>query len=174
LAWQTAYQTNYRIYKDPIDADFSPIDGITLINNYGKDWNNVKVLTQELRFTSPAGAESPLKWTAGAYFFRQDNPTRQTTHFGEDAAYIDPNAPKNTGLINSTKAKSSGAAAYAQATYTVLPKLDVIAGLRYDYEKRKQQILGEYQPDGEPAPIFAYRSTRRLLQILAPLHQRWG
>ncbi len=32
---QTAWQTNYRYYKQPIDGDFSPIDGVTIINNYG-------------------------------------------------------------------------------------------------------------------------------------------
>ena len=50
---QTAYQSNYRFYDVPIDADFSPADAVTLINNYGDDWNKVKVLTEELRFTSP-------------------------------------------------------------------------------------------------------------------------
>src|SRR5436853_1654985 len=47
---QTAYQTNYRYYNKPIDADFSPLDGLTLNNNFGKDWNNVKVFTQEFKF----------------------------------------------------------------------------------------------------------------------------
>ncbi|HUP13194.1 MAG TPA: TonB-dependent receptor plug domain-containing protein, partial [Niastella sp.] len=45
ISWQTGYQTNYRIYESPIDADFAPIDGISIINNYGKDWNKVRVLT---------------------------------------------------------------------------------------------------------------------------------
>ena len=41
---QTAYQSNHRYYNKPLDGDFSPIDGVTIINNYGDDWNNVKVL----------------------------------------------------------------------------------------------------------------------------------
>jgi iron complex outermembrane receptor protein len=156
LSWQTAYQSNYRIYQNPIDADFAPIDGITLINNYGRDWNNVKVLTQEIRATSPAGSTAPLKWTVGTYLFRQNNPTRQTLHFGEDAQYVGADQT-NFSLISSTKAKASGAALFGQVTYTLLDKLDVTGGLRYDYEKRKQQVVGEYQPDSEPAPIFAFR-----------------
>lgn len=155
--WQTAYQTNYRIYRDPIDADFSLIDGITLINNYGKDWNKVKVLTQELRFTSPAGSSSPLKWTAGTYLFHQDNPTKQATHFGADAGYIDSTIGTNFSLINIAKAKGSGAAVYAQATYSITDKLDLTGGLRYDYEKKKQAVLGQYQPDEAPEPIFDTR-----------------
>lgn len=158
MAWQTAYQTNYRIYRDPIDADFSPIDGVTLINNFGQDWNKVKVLTQEIRFTSPGGTTSPLKWTAGTYLFHQDNPTKQATHFGEDAALVDPGiTDKNFSLVNTTKAKSSGAAVFAQATYSVTDKLNITGGLRYDYEKKKQSVLGQYQPDGAPEPIFDTR-----------------
>ncbi|MEY3120961.1 MAG: hypothetical protein RL548_1318, partial [Bacteroidota bacterium] len=41
---QTAYQQNYRYYTNPIDGDFSPIDAISVINNYGSKWNNNKVL----------------------------------------------------------------------------------------------------------------------------------
>ena len=158
FSWQTAYQTNYRIYEDPIDADFSPIDGLTLINNYGRDWNKVKVLTQEIRFTSPAGATSPLKWTAGTYLFHQDNPTKQGLHFGEDAAYVGSPDDKNYTLINSAKAKGSGVALFAQATYALTGKLDLTGGLRYDYEKKKQAVLGQYQPDGAPEPLFDFRS----------------
>jgi iron complex outermembrane receptor protein len=50
---QTSYQSNYRYYATPIDGDFSPADAITIINNYGNKWNNIKVVTEELRFTSP-------------------------------------------------------------------------------------------------------------------------
>src|SRR5690606_8749162 len=42
---QTAYQNNYRYYKSPIDGDFSPIDGVSIVNDYGKDWNTVSVWT---------------------------------------------------------------------------------------------------------------------------------
>ena len=43
LSSQTSFQSNYRYYDSPIDGDFSPIDGITIVNNYGTKWNNVKV-----------------------------------------------------------------------------------------------------------------------------------
>ena len=55
---QTSYQSNYRYYATPIDGDFSPADAITIINNYGNKWNNIKVVTEELRFTSPASSAS--------------------------------------------------------------------------------------------------------------------
>lgn len=154
---QTAYQSNYRYYTNPIDADFSPIDGITLINNYGKDWNTVKVLTQEFRFANSAASLSPLQWTAGTYLFYQNNPVKQATHFGNDAAYL--GAPDTSfSLINTTKAKSAGAAVYAQATYRMAERLDVIAGMRYDYENKKQDVLGEYQKDPSQEPLFPFRT----------------
>lgn len=156
---QTAYQTNYRIYTDPIDADFSPIDGLSLVNNYGKDWNKVKVWTQEFRLTNPAASTSPLKWTAGVYFFHQDNPVKQATHFGTDAPLLDSSiTDTNFSLVNTSGSKSTGGAVYAQATYNATDKLDLIAGLRYDREKKKGSVLGEYQKDPDPTPIFAYRS----------------
>ncbi len=153
---QTAWQSNHRFYDKPLDGDFSPIDGVTIINNYGSDWNNVKVLTQEFKFSSPASATSPLKWTAGSYLFRQDNPVKQNTHFGSDAMLI--GAPDvNFGIINTTQAKSSGVAFFGQVNYQVNNKLELIAGLRYDYEKKNYNVLGEYQKDPDPNPIFDTR-----------------
>ena len=154
---QTAYQSNYRFYDQPMDADFSPIDGITLINNYGKDWNKVKVFTQEFKFSSPAATTSKLKWTAGAYTFYQDNPTKQAIHFGEDAAMVG-SPDKNFSLINSAKSVSMGLSLFAQGTYALTSKLNFTAGIRYDKEKKKQSILGQYQMDPDPTPIFDYRT----------------
>jgi iron complex outermembrane receptor protein len=153
---QTAYQSNHRYYNKPIDGDFSPIDGVTIINNYGDAWNKVKVWTQEVKFSSPASTTSQVKWTVGSYFFYQNNPAKQTVHFGNDAALV--GAPDtNFGLISSTKAKNSGIAFFGQATYSINDKLDVIAGMRYDYEKKKYDVLGEYQKDPNPNPLFETR-----------------
>ncbi len=84
---QTAYQFNHRYYNKPLDADFSPIDGITVINDYGDGWNKVKTLTHEFKFTSPAATTSRLKWTAGSYLFYQDNPAKQAIHLGNPKTY---------------------------------------------------------------------------------------
>lgn len=150
---QTSYQSNYRYYKDPIDGDFSPLDIVTIINDYGKDWNNVKVLTQEFKFSSPASISSPFKWTAGTYMFYQDNPVKQATRFGEDAGYYGiPDT--NFSTINTTEGKSSGIAFFGQATYSITDNFDLTAGLRYDYERKEQRVLGEYQHDPDPNPIF--------------------
>src|SRR5205085_888330 len=134
---QTSYQSNYRYYATPIDGDFSPADAITIINNYGKKWNNIKVVTEELRFSSPASSASRLKWTAGSYLFYQNVPNKQATHFGKDAALVG-SPDSNYAVINTSTAKSSGVAFYAQAEYAVTKKVNIIAGVRYDYQHSKQ------------------------------------
>ncbi|MEI9945989.1 MAG: TonB-dependent receptor [Chitinophagaceae bacterium] len=153
---QTAWQTNQRYYTRPLDGDFSPIDGVTIINNYGHKWNNVKALTQEFRFSSPASVSSSLKWTTGIYLFHQSVPNKQATHFGKDAAFV--GAPDiNFSTISTTKGNNSGAAFYGQISYSITKDLELTAGLRYDYEHKKQNVLGEYQKDPDPNPQFETR-----------------
>ena len=154
---QTAYQSNHRKYDKPLDGDFSPFDGVTIINDYPGNWNKVKAITQEFKFTSPSSSASKLKWTLGSYLFHQDNPTKQATHFGEDAMVVVGAPDINFSTINSTKAKSYGIAFFGQATFELAPGFTAIAGLRYDYEKKKYNVLGEYQKDPDPNPQFETR-----------------
>ena len=147
---QTAYQQNYRYYTQPIDGDFSPLDAITIINNYGGDWNKTKTWTQEFKFASPAGRNSPWSWTAGAYLFHNDAPVKQATHYGRDAAMLGV-PDSNFATINTTKSTNKGIAFYGQASYQLTPQLELTAGLRYDYEHQSENVLGQYQPDGAPA-----------------------
>lgn len=150
---QTAYQSNLRIYDAPLDGDFSPADAFSIINDYGGKWNKVKVFTQEFKITSPASVSSPLKWTAGAYFYHQNNPTKQGTRIGKDTAWLGvPDAEFST--INTSVGKNTGFALYGQGTYSITSKLDFIAGLRFDTEKKELSVLGEYQKDPNPDPIF--------------------
>lgn len=156
LTAQTAYQSNYRYYKQPIDADFSPIDAVSLINNYGRSWNHVNALTEEIRISSPAAIRR-LQWTAGTFLFLQSSPNKQATRFGNDATMIGL-TDSNFSTINSAKANGKGIALFAQGTYTLSSRFDITAGLRYDHEYKKQSILGEYQHDPNPDPVFAYRT----------------
>jgi iron complex outermembrane recepter protein len=137
----STYQSNYRYYRDPIDADFSGGPYVTIANNYGRDWNTVKVLTQEFKVASPAGTDSPIKWTAGVYGFSQQAPVKQAYLFGSE------------GMLTTTEADNRGAAAYGQATFT-FGKFDATVGARYDYEEREMNILGQYLMDGTPVMDF--------------------
>lgn len=147
----TTYQSNHRYYDTPIDGDFSPLDIITIGNNYGNKWNHVKVWTQEFKLTS-APSISPFRWTAGMYLFHQDSPNKQATLFGENGDLY--GAQPNSALVNTTEATSKGIAFYGQGTYSVLSNLDVTLGLRYDYEDKEQRVLGEYMIGDNPTPIF--------------------
>ncbi len=150
---QTAWQNNYRYYEPPIDGDFSPSDIVTVANNYGSDWNNVKVFTQEFKFNSSAKKSPLFNWTAGAYFFHQYNPNKQATQFGADAAMY--RATPNTAVINTTKGKNTGFALYGQADYMLTKKISLVAGLRYDYENKYLNVKGEYKT--ETGDIFVTR-----------------
>ena len=155
---QTAYQKNYRIYTNPIDGDFSPLDAISIINNYGKDWNNVKVLTQDLKFTSPASSVSKWKWTTGAFLFYQDAPTKQATRYGKNANLLGI-GDSLFSTINSTKATKTGFALYGQAGYALTAQLNITLGIRYDFEHQEQSVLGEYQHDPSPNTIVTRPDT---------------
>ena len=150
---QTAWQNNHRYYEPPIDGDFSPLDIVTVANNYGSEWNNVKVFTQEFKFNSSAKKSSLFNWTAGVYFFHQYNPNKQATQFGADAAIY--GATPNTAVINTTKGKNTGFALYGQADYMLTKKLSVVAGVRYDYENKYLNVEGEYKT--ETGDIFVTR-----------------
>lgn len=149
---QTAYQSNYRYYKNPVDGDFSFYDIVTIVNNYGKQWNYVKTWTQEFKFASPAGDDNRLQWTAGAFLFADHRPNQVATHYGADAGFYGiPDT--NFSTINTTRGKAAGIAFYGQGTFALTDKLDVTAGLRYDYEQKKYAVLGMYQKDGEDPMI---------------------
>jgi iron complex outermembrane receptor protein len=149
---QTSWQHNYRYYNPSVDGDFSPADAVTVINNYGHAWNNVQVFTQEIRLGSADNRTSPFSWTAGAYFFHQYEPNKQATHFGADAALV--GSPETDfSSIDVTKAKNTGIAGYGQVNYALTKQLELIAGLRYDYEHRYLNVEGLYQPDGQSAIV---------------------
>ncbi|MET0637483.1 MAG: TonB-dependent receptor [Chitinophagaceae bacterium] len=168
LTSQTAYQSNYRYYRSPIDGDFSPIDGITIINNYGRDFNRVRAFTQELRLTS--NRLTSLRWTAGLYLFTQRSPNKQATHFGEDAVLV--GSPDiNYAIIATNATRNRGAALFGQADKKLGRKWMVTGGLRIDRQFTSSRILGQYLPDGAPEPVFdtqADTSASRNYTALSP------
>ncbi len=104
----------------------------------------MKAFTQEFRLTSPASLSSPWKWTTGVYMFYQDIPNKQATHFGEDADQLG-STDKNFSIITTSTGKSTGVAFFGQLSYEINNRLQLTAGIRYDYEHKKQEVLGQYQ-----------------------------
>ena len=165
---QTAYQNNYRYYTNPIDGDFSPYDIISVKNNFGKDWNNIKVLTQEFKFTSSNTSNSKLKWTTGAYLFYQDAPVKQATQFGEFASMMVGDSLFE--LTNITKTIKKGIAFYGQLSYALQNNLTINLGLRNDYEQITQSVLGLYQhaPDNTEYTTTPDASAKINFSALSP------
>ena len=138
---QTAYQNNYRYYKTPIDGDFSPIDGVSIVNNYGRAWNTVSVWTQEFRLAS-ANTGQKLNWQLGFFGFNSEAPTKQGIYFGDDAALV--GSPiSNFTTINTNVSIGYGFAFFGQASYSLTDRLKLTGGLRSDYEKKKLTVSQE-------------------------------
>ena len=167
LSFQTAYQSNYRYYKQPVDGDFSPLDMVSIVNNYGNDWNKVQVFTQEIKFSSPANHLSKLKWLAGLYSFYQKNPVKQGTYFGANADLY--GAEPNTTAVNINNGNGLGWAAFGQLSYAITDRLEATAGLRYDYEHKKVNASGEYLiPGYEPIVTQADTTRKANFNALSP------
>ena len=144
LIIQSSRQRNYRYYTNSLDADFSPADIVGIYNNYGKDFNNVNVLTNEVRLSSSKQQDSKLSWTVGAYQFIQDNPTKQATAFGKDAGLF--GVPDTDFAIISTNiGMNTGLAGFANASLKLNDKFQINAGLRLDNEKRKLTVGSVYE-----------------------------
>ncbi len=86
--------------------------------------------SQELRFASLDDGTN-FKWLTGLYGFNTKKDHRLTMSFAPNVML--------PGMALDRKTKSDlttwGVAVFGQGTYTLFDKLDVTAGLRYDYEK---------------------------------------
>src|SRR5699024_7775704 len=168
ISSQTAYQSNYRYYEEPIDGDFSAKDIVSIVNNYGKPWNKVKTWTQELRISSLEESSQRVSWMAGAFGFLTDDPVKQGSYFGEDAEIY--GAEPNTTILTINEGKQRGDAVFGQANIALHNKLDLTVGLRYDWEKSKitgksKMLKGE---NGESAVINPDTTGEGSYRALSP------
>jgi iron complex outermembrane receptor protein len=103
--------------------------------------------SQELRVTSPTGG--PVDYTAGLYYFYQELTSNTVITYGPDAgawladaAVGSPAAAAYNTALDGLSGASNGLyftnsyAAYGQATWHILPQLDLTGGLRYTYEEK--------------------------------------
>jgi iron complex outermembrane receptor protein len=166
----TAYQSNYRYYQTPVDGDFSPLDIISIVNNYGSQWNKVSTWTEELRLSSATASTSPVKWTAGSYLFLQKAPNQQGTHFGADAS-LAGSPDSNYTIVNITKSQNQGLAFYGQIDFALSEKFHVTGGLRYDYQQSKEEVSGMFLPDGSSSgfPTQADTTGKTDYHALSPM-----
>lgn len=154
---QTSFQSNYRIYEDPIDGDFSPLDIVSIVNNYGESWNKVSIWTQEFRLSSAEDSRSKFSWLAGLFGFVKEDPVKQGTYFGENGDLYG-SVPRST-LLTTNRGKSKGIALFGQGKYQLSDRLDLILGLRYDRENRELTGGGEFLMEGMDAMVIQSDTT---------------
>jgi iron complex outermembrane recepter protein len=168
LTIQSARQRNYRYYTNTLDADFSPADIVGIFNNYGKDFNNVNVVSNEVRWSSSKQNSSKLQWTIGAFQFIQDNPTKQATAFGKDAGLFGV-PDTDFALISTNIGLNTGIAGFANAGWKLTDKFQINAGLRLDNESRKLTVGSAYEKQPDPAfPLAADTTGKSSYSAFSP------
>ena len=110
------------------------------ITTQGRIRDQERQATQELRITSPS--DGPIEYTGGLYYYWEQDDGFSTFSYGKDAPIwlLGANTPVLQAALNGFRTDSKSIprinsyAAYAQATWHVLPKLDLTGGFRYTYE----------------------------------------
>ncbi|MEO1052077.1 MAG: TonB-dependent receptor [Bacteroidota bacterium] len=91
-----------------------------------------EVFTQEFKINS-TNEQSPIHYTAGLFGFRQDA-FEPTTNLGSEILSGPFAGPT---FVSVNEGTNEGLAAFGQLTYRLGDQWEVIAGLRYDYERRE-------------------------------------
>lgn len=132
-----------------------------------------RVYTQELKITSLPGANK-LSYTGGLYFFSQ-NAFEPTTNIAIDYGpvvgpfFLGQLYVPGTNVVYSNTGQNIGLAAYGQAAYKVSNKVEVIGGLRYDYESR-ENTFNNYilLPDGTDFKTTSDTTVNGTFNALSP------
>ncbi len=130
-----------------------------------------RTYTQEFRFSSPAdspiilGEHASLAWQAGLFMFYQEY-DQQVTQYQDGAFAPLPVFPFFAVLPPSKSGSASdlrdmGLGLYAQGTLTLFDRLDITAGLRYDYEDKDADLF--LFNEGAP-PVIAPANIRTQLR----------
>jgi iron complex outermembrane recepter protein len=168
----TAYQTNDRFYEGPIDADVQlpfksqslDVNSIEVKNDAGQ--NTVSFWTQELRLSSSANSESPIKWTLGGFYFTQNDPTSQTLLIGKDGSKF--GQPNNAKSLTNALADNNGIAFFGQGTYSVNDNFNVTLGLRYDSENQKLTVGSKFQQGNFVLPTLKDTTASTSFSAFSP------
>ena len=124
----TSYQNQKSYEVEDADVTTTPI-----LNYIGSQ--NTNVITQELQLQSRKG--SALTWIVGAYYFHSDAKGQPTGVGLRGYAFDSANcAGPLCGLNSRTDAKTESFAGFGEATYQILPKLNVTLGGRYTTDKK--------------------------------------
>lgn len=142
--------------EDTTDLDYSNVNffgpGTFLLRNNRQQQTT---WSQEFRFSNPKNVPvvineaATLTWQAGAFFF--DQTYQQTTAQNQGfVGFTGFPAPFDTIPANLTSTSAQlhdqGMGLYAQSTLTAWKKLDITAGLRWDYEHKQADLAASRSP----------------------------
>jgi len=136
----TSVSTRRRWKSDEwTDLDFSPADIM-----YANYFHESTGYSQELRIASSDEKKTDWKWLLGTYLFNEKFTTDYLTSYRQGVpAFGIP--PFENYKYNVTE--TNGYAVFGQTTYTLFDKLDLTAGLRYDYEEKDFKYKEHNIPD---------------------------
>jgi iron complex outermembrane recepter protein len=137
--WRTHSLTDLD-YQTPTFADF----GIYAIRDNVETQHQ---FTQEFRFTS--SKDKPLKlsdaldvnWQAGVFIFNQDYQQDAVNDISSALGFF-----PRMALASSTVMDDSGVGVYGKAKFTAWKRLDIAAGLRFDYENKNADLKSTVNP----------------------------
>ena len=135
------------------DFDFSAFDAVRRFTDESQEY-----FYQELRIAS--AADSPLqineqldlKWLVGGSLFSSDSDASAANEF---RAFAPP--PTIPGSVSQDEGDFDdlGLAIFGQATLTIDERLDLTAGVRYDYEDKDADITNTFLVGGFPVAMSA-------------------
>ncbi|WP_414901828.1 TonB-dependent receptor [Sphingomonas flavalba] len=111
------------------------LDGVAKSDAYFLPSEDVRDWQHELRVTS--NGDGPFKWQAGLFYFDEDNNTN--TDFSSYTNPIAPGEPVARFIFRYPSVVARSKAAFAQASYEIVPGLSFEAGIRFsrDYKARR-------------------------------------
>ena len=146
---------DYRVYNTTIDYDFGPV-ALVSSTSYGtldqsqiEDASAVYGLgigvdqtmkqrrfTQEVRFSSTG--HRTIEWTVGGFYTHEKNRLGQDL-FGSDPATGRPDPALDGLILVSLPSRYSEYAAFANATWHIVPKFDLTAGGRWSHNSQSDE-----------------------------------
>jgi len=163
--------TAYRWYNWDPHSDADSL-GVSVYNNITQKINQQQ-FTQELK---ASGTSRLVDWTAGLFYLWQENDVNFHSVYGNQFSQwlglgqLGSLALQNLATVGYAQPTTNDYAAYTSATTHLTSRLDMITGVRYDYEAKE----GSYaqwrvsQTQVSSLPVAVQSSAQALLNSVAP------
>jgi outer membrane receptor protein involved in Fe transport len=140
--------------------DYSFINGTFVPPLYPLTGTNLsasrtKTFSQEVRLASNPDSDSPLTWLVGLFYSHQDDRIVQTAL----SLGATPILGGDLVFRGDTRTVTRQYAAFGEAAYSIVPGLDITAGVRLFRIKQTVDSLGDGPVNGGPTAILDRRSN---------------